>query len=94
MRIILTEEEWNQLCDRSFDEATDEYRCTALPVCCGNVSALRDVIIALRKNGEELTVELRAELLHNFQLVKDCHDSTEWDWTVLNKIMDQVKEEV
>ena len=94
MKIVLSDNEWDQLCDRSFDEVTDEYRCTALPVCCGNVSALRDVIIALRKNAGELTLDIKKSLIQNFEFVKDSHDITEWDWIVLNNLMEQVKEEV
>ncbi len=89
-KIVLTEEDWNLLCDRTFDETTDDYRCTALPVCCANVSALRDQIIILRERGGELSSEDRELLIQNCEFVKDGHDC---DWTILDKLMNQVKEE-
>ncbi|MBI3633591.1 MAG: hypothetical protein HY226_04840 [Candidatus Vogelbacteria bacterium] len=89
-KIVLTEEEWNLLCDRTFDKAADDYRCKALPVCCANVSALRDEIICLRKRKGELLPENKAALLQNCEFVKDGHD---YDWTILDKLMGQVKED-
>lgn len=90
MKVVLTEEEWNALCDRSYDEEKDEYQCWALPVCCANISALRDAIIELREANGSLLIVGTKDLLERYEWVKDCHAPNEWDWTILNKLMAQI----
>ena len=90
MKIVLTEQEWDALCDRTFDEKKDEYKCVALPVCCANISAFRDQIIILREHQGELSDDNKRDLLETFEWVKGSHGSYEWDWATINKLMDQI----
>ena len=89
--VVLTEQEWNALCDRTYNEETDDWRCIALPICCANVSALRDQIIILRERDGVLLNDNRKDLLQSFEWVQDGHASDEWDWTILNKLIEQIK---
>ena len=90
-KVVLTQSEWDALCDRTYDEVKEDYRCTALPVCCGNIGALRDQIIILRQRHGELLEDNKKRLLQTFAAVQGCHSPNEWDWTILNKLMAQVK---
>lgn len=90
MKVTLAEEEWTALCDRSMDPVTKKERCYALPICCANVSALRDAIIELREANGDLLVVGKKRLLETYGWVKDCHSPDEWDWTILHKLMAQI----
>lgn len=88
--VTLSEDEWGALCDRAIDSGTGEEKCTALPVCCANISDLRDQIIILRKNGGKLQEDNKRDLIEAFKWVRGSHGPDEWDWTILNKLMAQV----
>jgi len=88
--VVLSENEWNVLCNRTVDPETDQERCSALPICCANVSALRDQIIILRGRGGKLEEDNKRMLLGAFGWVNDSHSPNDWDWTTLNKLMKQI----
>ncbi len=84
MRIELSGQEWDALCDRDLD-----FNESALPVCCGNVSAFRDVIITIRGSDSVVTDELSHKLKDTWKDLCGSHNPDEWDWTILLKLATQ-----
>lgn len=64
-KIVLTDKEWMDIIDKNRD---------GLPVCCANVSALRDVITDIAREGGEVSFFNRAELEKTIHWVKEGHE--------------------
>lgn len=67
MKIKLTNKQW-----ASFDRklAMEEDPLSSLPICCANISTLRDTIIAIKEDGGNVS----AENLHNLEM--------HWGWCI------------
>lgn len=65
---VLTAEEWLSLIN-----GQDE---SGLPTCCANVSALRDAVIAVVRNGE-VSQYWAGDVLRNYRIFLDGHNETE-----------------
>lgn len=83
MKITLTDQEWIQLLDGNSDDSE-------LPVCCANVSALRDVLGQVVRNGRhhEIEVFTADNLRQKLKWVTDGHELTKLP--VLKKLAEQV----
>ena len=77
MKIILSDAEWMQL--------IDGYR-EGLPVCCANISALRDCLIKAARNGGDL----------NSWYFKDLHEKLRWflEGHELTPLLEKICEQV
>jgi hypothetical protein len=101
-KLEMTPDEWIALCGpqvtlgewveklRSSRDAGGEYEFPALPVCCDNVSAMRSAIEAVRGGGVVQPAN-RQRLLAAYAALRASHSSQDWDWTILNKLMEQVE---
>lgn len=54
-RVQLTDTEWMQLIDGNREDSS-------LPVCCANISALRDFVIDMARNGGEVNMFTEKQL--------------------------------
>lgn len=70
--VVLTDTEWMQLIDSAREDS-------ALPGCCANISALRDVIITVARNGGVLDPFLQADVERVYGWCFPDHDLPEGD---------------
>ncbi|MEN6550064.1 MAG: hypothetical protein ABFE07_28815 [Armatimonadia bacterium] len=78
-RVELTDSEWMELIDMTRE---------GLPDCCANISAFRDAVITLAREGGELNVLSSGELLKTFAWASEGHDLN--DLPIVHKLMRQV----
>lgn len=74
----LTDEEWMSIIARERD---------GLPACCGNVSALRDVLISVARDDGEVSFIHRTRLA---QALTWCFPSHDVPSDAIQKVLDQV----
>ena len=66
-KIILSDEEWMSIIDKYRD---------GIPICCANISALRDTLTDIAREGGEIGLFVDVELKERIEWVKNGHDLT------------------
>lgn len=79
MKVELTDSEWMELIDMTRD---------GLPDCCANISAFRDAIITLAREGGELHAFIAHDLIKTHTWCEEGHDMKELP--IVAKLMGQV----
>jgi len=79
----LTDSEWVSLINKERG---------GLPECCGNISELRDRVIALAREGGLLPAWDSMMLLRAYRVARDGHDFTEEEHPALLKLVREVAE--
>ncbi|RLD04109.1 MAG: hypothetical protein DRI65_11365 [Chloroflexota bacterium] len=77
--IVLTDTEWMSIIDRNRD---------GLPICCANVSELRDIITRVAQDGGRLNGLSEPRLREHIEAVEDAHDFS----PVMLKVCKQLEE--
>lgn len=88
MRIDLTPEEWTAFSR----EISDDPKRSALQRCCGNISALRDEILAIKAAAGEVTPDRLARLAERWKWCRSSHDFDDEAypvWKTLRKLIEQ-----
>lgn len=88
MKIVLTAEQW-----AAFGrDVMDDPQRSALQACCGNISALRDVILRVRDREGELPEDLRRDLAQKWDWCRSGHEFNEVRypvWLTLKSLIEQ-----
>lgn len=85
MRIpcTLSDEEWMSLINKERE---------GLPVCCANISELRDQIILIARDGTKLPPWNGMAFLRAYRVARDGHDFTDATTPVLLRLVKEVVE--
>lgn len=90
MKIELTRDQWAAF-GREDDRHHDPNR-SALQSCCGNISALRDSILAIGANGGDVSPALRERLSQTWDWCRNGHEFNEArhpSWDTLKSVITQ-----
>ena len=90
MKITLTPEQWAAF-GRDDDRHHDPKR-SALQSCCGNISALRDVILRLAEHDGEFVTTSRDQLAEKWEWCRNGHEFDEVKyptWNTLKSLIEQ-----